>query len=401
MGNKWKKQACFYKKDLTENILPFWYNNGIDLKRGGINDYLDRDGSHLSDEKGGWFQGRTAWTYSFVYNNIDKDERWLKAAKACADFLRTKCRRKSDGRYYFRLSGDGEPIIMRRYVFAEGFAAIGLAEYAKASGDKGALEDALKAVETMEYYADKTEPKINPDYIRLRGHSMTMIVINIYQVLREITGDTEKWTRKIDKQIDELFRYFIKPDRQALMETVREDGSLWDTPAGRTLNPGHAIETAWFILEEARYRKDKALAERILPVLKWSQERGWDKKYGGLYSFLDIDGKPAAPIEWEMKYWWPMCEMIYANLLAYYLTGDKYFEKWYDKAKKWAYRHFPDKKYGEWFGYLRRDGSVSNLVKGNHFKGPFHIPRMEAKCFLLLEEMSKNPLYDWSVRERK
>ena len=128
MSNKWKTQSEFYKTDLLNNILPFWYNHGIDFTRGGINDYLDRDGTHLSDEKGGWFQGRTAWTYSYVYNNIDKDERWLKAAEACARFLRTKCRRKSDGRYYFRVSGDGEPIIMRRYVFAEGFAAIGLAE---------------------------------------------------------------------------------------------------------------------------------------------------------------------------------------------------------------------------------------------------------------------------------
>lgn len=40
-----------------------------------------------------------------------------------------------------------------------------------------------------------------------------------------------------------------------------------------------------------------------------------------------------------------------------------------------------DTEYG---GYLHRDGRISTGMKGNLFKGPFHLPRMQTYCWQLL-----------------
>ena len=97
--------------------------------------------------------------------------------------------------------------------------------------------------------------------------------------------------------------------------------------------------------------------------------------------------KAPEPYEHELKLWWPHNEALYALLLAHHLTGDAKWSDWYERVHEWAFAHFPDKVNGEWFGYLRRDGTVSNTVKSNHWKGPFHLPRMQLYGWKILEEM--------------
>ena len=86
-----------------------------------------------------------------------------------------------------------------------------------------------------------------------------------------------------------------------------------------------------------------------------------------------------------MKFWWPHNETIIATLMAYQLTGDPKYLSWHRQVHDWTYRHFPDPEYGEWFGYLHRDGRLSVPLKGNLWKGPFHIPRMQMVASKILE----------------
>jgi N-acylglucosamine 2-epimerase len=217
-------------------------------------------------------------------------------------------------------------------------------------------------------------PKYEPAEWRMRDHSIVMIRINLYQQFRRLFGG-EEYTKRIDVLMDELFRYFVHEEKQALLESVWEDGSVHDSPEGRTVNPGHAVETAWFLLEEARARGDTALRDRAVQILDWSLDRGWDAEYGGLYSFVDVDGCPAHQVEWDMKYWWPHTEALYATLLAYADTGAQAYWQWFERIADYSFGHFADPEHGEWFGYLHRDGTVSISVKGNDWKGPFHVPR--------------------------
>jgi N-acylglucosamine 2-epimerase len=95
----------------------------------------------------------------------------------------------------------------------------------------------------------------------------------------------------------------------------------------------------------------------------------------------------------DMKFWWPQNETLIATLLAYQLTGDEKYARMHTLAHDWTYAHFPDKEFGDWFGYLARDGRVCSDIKGNLYKGCFHVPRMQYECWKLCEELlAKGPL---------
>ncbi|MGL1890047.1 MAG: AGE family epimerase/isomerase [Spirochaetaceae bacterium] len=386
--NTIKKLKEFYNNELLNNVVPFWQNNSVDWEYGGFMDFLDREGKTLSTDKGGWVQGRAVWIFSNLYRDIEKRDEWLKVAENGVKFIREHLIRKSDGRVYFEVTREGKPLLMRRYLFSELFAAMGLAAYSEISGDRQALDEARTLYSTINNLMDKMPSKIDVNTRKFRGHSMTMMLINLCQVMRD--ADMERasiYTKQIDIQIDELFKYLVKPELKCLLETVDENGDQTEGPEGRCVNPGHAIETAWFILEEAKLRNDDELIKKTLLIIDWSLELGWDKEYGGIFSFVDIEGKQPAQVEWDMKYWWPHCETIYALLLAYDLTKDKKYEDWFNKVHDYTWDKFPDREHGEWFGYLRRDGSVQVDLKGNHFKGPFHIPRFLTKVSTLLDSM--------------
>ena len=89
-----------------------------------------------------------------------------------------------------------------------------------------------------------------------------------------------------------------------------------------------------------------------------------------------------------MKFWWPQAEAIIATIFAFSLTGDSKYAERHRQVHEWAYQFFPDPEHGEWFGYLHRDGSVSSTLKGNLWKGPFHVPRMQLIGWQLLDELS-------------
>lgn len=391
----WKKYLTEwsekYRKDLVENIMPFWLKNGLDRVNGGVYTCLNRDGSLMDTTKSVWFQGRFAFVCSFAYNTIEKNQEWLDAAKSTIDFIENHCFDK-DGRMYFEVMADGTPLRKRRYVFSETFAAIAMAEYAKASGDKTYAEKALKLFMDIGRFVANAEeymPSKYLDTLQAKGHSLVMILINTASRIREVV-DNPILNQQIDESIESL-KDFMKPEFNALLEMVGPNGEFIDTCNGRVINPGHCIETAWFLLEEAKHRNwDKDLTNQALQILDWSWEWGWDKQYGGIINFRDCRNLPPQDYSQDMKFWWPQTEAIIATLYAYEATGDEKYLIWHKQISEWTYAHFPDEEYGEWYGYLHRDGTVAQPAKGNIFKGPFHIPRMMVKsfqlCNLLLEE---------------
>jgi N-acylglucosamine 2-epimerase len=390
------KLSGAFRRALLDDTIPFWLDHATDREYGGYTTFLDRTGRILCPDKPMWVQGRIGWTMARLCNDLGKRDEWLAASRHAIDFIRAHGF-DADGRVFYAVTRDGRPLRKRRYLFAEIFAIMAFAEYGKAAGDAAALrtaKDLMRLVQDLNARPwtepGALEPKVMPATRPMRGHSMAMIQINALQILRRADAgpDPLPYDALIDAQIDEVFRFFVKPDKKALLETVGPNGEyLGETPEGRCVNPGHAIETAWFIMAEGKHRKDRKLVERALPILDWSLESGWDPRYGGILYFIDVEGKQPVQYEWDMKLWWPHNEAIYATLLAYSLTGDTRYEAWFERILKWSLARFPDRQYGEWFGYLHRDGSLSHDLKGNMWKGPFHLPRQQLYCHLLLEEM--------------
>ncbi|MDE6249917.1 MAG: AGE family epimerase/isomerase, partial [Paramuribaculum sp.] len=238
-----------YRKDLVDNILPFWLKHGLDRVNGGVYTCVDREGRLMDTTKSVWFQGRCAFTYSFAYNNVEKRPEYLEMAKSCLDFIEAHCFDPEDGRMYFEVTADGIPLRKRRYVFSECFAAIAMSEYSLATGDKEYARKALALFKEIQRFIATPgilQPKYEPS-LQAIGHSVTMILINTASRIREAIADP-CLDEQIEKSIDAIRRYFLHPEYKALLEMVTPDGKLIDTIAGRTINPGHCIETAWFLL---------------------------------------------------------------------------------------------------------------------------------------------------------
>jgi N-acylglucosamine 2-epimerase len=371
----------FYRRTLLEDVVPFWLRHGLDREHGGILTALDRDGALLDSDKSVWFQGRAAWMFATLHDSVEPRVEWLEAARSCVEFLRRHCF-APDGKMYFSVTREGQPLRMRRYVYSEAFAAIGFAAFARATGEARAAEDAVKCFATYLHHSltpGVMPPKFEPTR-PMKGIGAHMIGIVTAQELRANLGDVEvrgrSCTEWIDASIAEIERDFLKPKHEALMENVAPDGSIIDHFDGRTLNPGHAIECAWFIMREGALRKDERLIELGTTILEWMWNRGWDSEHGGLLYFTDLHGRPVQEYWHDMKFWWPHCEAILATILAWQLTGERHFAQMHRRVHDWTFQHFPDPQHGEWFGYLHRDGRISQRAKGNLFKGPFHLPRM-------------------------
>ena len=380
--------SALYRADLTDNILPFWLEHGLDRKHGGIYTCLDREGKLMDPTKSVWFQGRFAFVCSFAYNQVERRPEWLDAARQTLDFIEQHCF-DADGRMYFEVAADGTPLRMRRYVFSESFAAIAMAEYALATGNQSYAEKALKIFKDMRRFLT-TPGLLAPKYlpsVEAQGHSITMIMIYGASRRKKVIADPEL-DRQIDESLFKLKNDFMHPEFKALLETVGPAGEFIDTCNGRVINPGHCIETAWFLFDVAMDRGgDKNLIDLGLTILNWSWDWGWDETYGGIINFRDCRNLPPQDYSQDMKFWWPQTEAIIANLYAYKLTGNELYLKRHRQVSEWAYGHFPDHEFGEWYGYLHRDGTVAQPAKGNLFKGPFHIPRMMVKGYQLCQEI--------------
>lgn len=378
----------FYEKEL-DNTLDFWYNHGYDKVNGGFYTCLERNGNVYDTDKAVWAQGRGLWVFAKAYNFIKKDERYLKAAKHAYEFITNKCYDEDD-RMFFTVTGDGKHIQKRRYWFSESFAVVGSAELYRATKEVKYLETARSTFDTLLKVKNgeiKTAPKFNPETVNCIALASPMILLITSQILREI--DTERidyYNEIIDASIAEI-RLHYHPELKAVLENVNHDGSLVSGSRGRLVNPGHSIEASWFLMNEAEYRKDKELLDFALNILNWSFDLGWDKEYDGLLYFVDVENKPVQALEWDMKLWWPHNEMLIAFLMAYKHTNDEQYLEKYKLVHDYTFKHFKDEEYGEWYGYLRRDGVVSTDLKGNIFKGPFHIPRCELENILQIKEI--------------
>ena len=380
----WSKWGEKCRHELTANVMPFWMEHGLDRKNGGVYTCVDRDGKLMDSTKSVWFQGRFGWMTAHAYNHVEKRPEWLAASKSCCEFLEAHCFAK-DGRAYFEVTAEGVGLRRRRYVFSECFAAIAYAEYSLASGDKAWAKKAVEMFKRIRKFMAnpaKWMPSKYEPVVQAQGHSLTMILINVAMVLKQVSDDPVL-DEQITQSIDMLRKYFIHPEFKALLETVGPNGEFIDTAVGRVINPGHCIETSWFLMDVAVARGDSELVKTALQILDWSWNWGWDKKYGGIISFKDCRNFPPQWYEQDMKFWWPQCEAIIAAAYAYRMTGKSKYMKWHEMASEWAWTHLKDRKFPEWYGYLHRDGTVAQPAKGNIFKGPFHIPRMLVKMWEL------------------
>lgn len=381
-----------------ERCADFWVKNGWDHVNGGVYTCLDRTGKIYSTDKSVWMQGRCAWTYSYLCHVYGVRQEWLDFAKSCLDFMEAHCiSRKQGNRMYFTVTAEGKPLRIRRYFFSEAFYAIANAEYAALTGEEACMQRARNAYDLYwNLYQGLIEdpvglgPKTIPETRSGRALGNAMIYLNMCSVMRRCDPkNTPKYDERSRKCVEDIFRYHHKPELRCTLENVGPNGEMRDqVTEGRIVNPGHDIECSWFLMEFANHAGDAELHRKAETVFDYAIEAGWDKEYGGLLYFIDCKGLPPEAYEHDMKLWWPHDEILIASMMAYRDTGDERFYDWFTKTLDYCKQMFSDPEYGEWYGYLRRDGKPTMpSTKGSTFKGPFHLPRMLSMVDQMIGEM--------------
>lgn len=388
-----KEYSELYRQELLENIIPFWLSHSKDLENGGYYTCLDRFGKVYDTDKFIWLQGRQLWLFSMLCDKIERKEAWEEMAQHGASFLQ-KYGRDSHGHWYFSTDQYGAPLTQPHSIFSDCFAAMGFGALYKISP-----KEAYATIATSSFYnilSRRKDPKgiynkLVPGTRDLKNFALPMILCNLSLELEHLL-DKKVIDELIEEVVDEILHVFYDHHSGLILENVKVDGSLSDSHEGRLINPGHGIEAMWFLMDIGSRLKNRTVIEKALQIALQTIEFGWDKKFGGIYYFLDRLGKPPQQLEWDQKLWWVHMETLVCLAKGYALTGNEQAKQWFVKVHDYTWSHFRDESYQEWFGYLNRQGEVLLPLKGGKWKGCFHIPRALFQVWKALEheEISVN-----------
>ena len=389
----YKEYLNHYKSNLFEDIIPFWEKHSLDKEYGGYFTCLDRKGKVYDTDKFVWLQCRQVWMFSFFYTEIEKKQKWLEIAHSGAEFLK-KYGRDNDNNWYFSLTREGKPLIQPYNIFSDCFAAMAFARLSKATCNEeyaniaiNTFKNILKRKNNPKGIYNKSFPETRP----LKHFGLPMILTNIVLELEGLI-ENDLFEDVINFSINEVLNNFYKSEFRAILEYVKPDGSFQDSFEGRLTLPGHGLESMWFLMDIAKRKNDNDLIKKLVNISLDLIEYGWDNKYGGIFYMMDVKGKPLDKLEWDQKLWWVHQESMIAMLKGFILSGNSKCWEWFEKLHNYSWEHFSDPEYGEWFGYLNRQGEVFLNLKGGKWKGCFHTPRFMYqiwKSFELLDNINK------------
>ena len=383
-----KQLAEQYKTELLDKVIPFWLNHSQDTAYGGYFTCLDRKGEVYDTDKFIWQQGREVWMFATLYNKVEKRQEWLDCAIQGAEFLK-KYGHDGQLNWYFSLDREGRPLVEPYNIFSYTFAVIAFGQLSIATGNKEYADIAKRTFDIVLSKVDNPKGKWNkaaPGARALKSFALPMILCNVALEIEPLLN-ADFMQRTIDTCIHEVMDVFYRPELGLIVENLSMDGELVDCFEGRQLNPGHAIEAMWFIMDLGQRLGRKDLIEKAVQIALNEAEYGWDKKYGGIFYFMDRLGHPCQQLEWDQKLWWVHIETLITMLKGYKLTGNKKCLEWFERVHNYVWTHFTDPDYPEWYGYLNRQGEVLLPLKGGKWKGCFHVPRGLFQCWQMLKDM--------------
>lgn len=383
-----KQLAEQYKTELLDKVIPFWLNHSQDTAYGGYFTCLDRKGEVYDTDKFIWLQGREVWMFATLYNKVEKRQEWLDCAIQGAEFLK-KYGHDGQLNWYFSLDREGHPLVEPYNIFSYTFAVIAFGQLSIATGNKEYADIAKRTFDVVLSKVDNPKGKWNkaaPGARSLKSFALPMILCNVALEIEPLL-EADFMQRTIDTCIHEVMDVFYSPELGLIVENLSTDGELVDCFEGRQLNPGHAIEAMWFIMDLGQRLGRKDLIEKAVQIAINEAEYGWDKKYGGIFYFMDRLGHPCQQLEWDQKLWWVHIETLITMLKGYKLTGNKKCLEWFERVHNYVWTHFTDPDYPEWYGYLNRQGEVLLPLKGGKWKGCFHVPRGLFQCWQMLKDM--------------
>jgi N-acylglucosamine 2-epimerase len=393
-----KKYISEIKRHILKDIMPFWDSRCLDREFGGYITCFDRFGNITDTHKYIWFQGRQLYTYSLLYNRIEKRNTWLEFAKAGYDFL-IRHAYAGNGRWNFELTREGRVITGTNSIYSDYHVAQGLAEYLLTTGCKDErgmeiLEDTFSAIERNTMDPDFKDIYENTWHPSLIWHDMHLTALNTAFITGQTLG-CDRVRPFEDYCLEKILHWFLRDDEKLIFEAVTCENKLENSPAGNFINPGHSFESMWYCLETGRLHEDPAVIQRAMQGVDWTYRVGWDKDFGGVYSYLNATGRTPQPFDWHKatntawddKIWWVNCESLCCFAVSYAASLDEKYLAMFEKQYDFCMKHFYDQEYGEWYERLYRDGSVKVADKGTPWKCAFHLVRSLVQTITAFERI--------------
>ncbi len=399
-GMSLEKLRDDYHDRLFNQYVPFWDKGGYDSKNGGFMCELHDDGSVYNDEKYIWYQGRAVWVYAYLYNNFGKNPHYLEIARKTRDFM-VKYMHAGKGIWYESVERNGKIIQSTgqgsgKDIYGAMFAAAGLAELYKATGNEEDLELAKTSIWTsMKRYEDPSYTGIriggiDKTGLRSQGHSF-MTVWPLTQLLS--FHDDPKLEELQEEHVDHIVNDFWNPDYGIANENLFHDYSR--IPGHDTsMASGHSLETLWMIMYEALRIKDRTLFDTCKKRIYRLIEMCWDYVYEGwgtdVFHVFSSPEHCQGPL-FEVKTMWAHTEILIACMTILEYTGEIWAKEWYERTRAYALRTMANTGHGVWLQAVDRYGS--NLKRegiSEYRKGNFHQPRYMMMNMLTLNRMIKN-----------
>ncbi len=384
-------------KDVLENnILKYWIEKVTDNENGGYYGRVDgHDGVHPEAEKGAILNARILWAFSAAYRVLKKQE-YLKAATRARDYILEHFIDKEFGGVYWSVDCKGNPIDTKKQTYAIGFTIYGMSEYARATGDKVALDTAIRLYEDIENHA---YDKKNNGYIEAltrewkpiedmrlsdkdengsRTMNTHLHIIEPYTNLYRVYKD-EKLKNSILNLLD------IFTEKLLNKESYHLDLFFDDEWKGkRNIESfGHDIEASWLLHETALVLNDRKVLQKIEPIIRRiadAADEGLQSDGGMIYEhWKDGDRYDT------QRQWWVQCESVIGHINLYQHFG--YEESLGIAVRAWSFiqKHLIDWKNGEWHWAMLEDGSINKEDdKAGFWKCPYHNSRM---CLELIERV--------------
>ena len=379
---------------LEQNILSYWIDHVTDKENGGYYGRIDgEDKVHPQAEKGAVMNARILWAFSAAYRVLRKPT-YLEAATRAKEYFVEYFLDKENGGAYWSVDYKGNPLDTKKQTYAIGFAIYGFSEYARATGDKEALEIAKKLYHDIEEHAYDSK---NNGYIEaltrdwqpiadmrlsVKDENGSRTMNTHLHIIEPYTNLYRVWKDKsLEKSIRNLLDIFT--DKLLNKETHHLDLFFDDAWQGKRNieSYGHDIEASWLLHETALVLGDKVVLQKIEQVIRriaYAADEGLRPDGSMVYEhWKDTDKSDL------QRQWWVQCENIIGHIDLYQYFG---YEDSLEKAVHcWNYvqKHLIDAKNGEWHWAVLDDGTI-NLSddKAGFWKCPYHNSRM---CLELIE----------------
>ncbi len=385
--------------ELQKNILPFWSTRMVD-PRGGFYGQIDaREQLHPEADKGAILNARILWAFSAAYRVLRCPE-YLTMATRAKDYFVARFIDSEYGGVYWSLDCEGRPKDTKKQFYAIGFAIYGLSEYARATGDREALDQAVRLFECIETHAldhehngyieamtrdwhpiaDMRLSDLDANYPKSQNTHLHIIepYANLYRVWKD---------KRLEKALWNIIGIFT--DRILNPETHHLDLFFemdWTRGAGRLESYGHDIECSWLIHEAALVLGDPAVLAKVEPVVlevARASEKGL-RPDGSMIHEANLD---TGHVDDDL-HWWVQAENVVGWFNVWQHFGN---EDALDKALRcWDYikLNIIDSENGEWHWSRHPDGTLNTVDdKAGFWKCPYHNSRM---CLELYERLGED-----------